>query len=125
MPLPDTLARFNRVATNRVTAPFAGRLPGFAVVHHEGRRSGRAYETPVNMFARGDGYLAPLTYGPGRDWVKNVIAAGGCALEIRGRIVRVGDPRIVHNPGRTDMPAGVRQILGLIGVTDFLHLTRL
>lgn len=124
MPIPDAVARFNRTVTNRVTRPFAGRLPGFAVVHHKGRKSGRSYQTPVNIFPRPDGYVAALTYGPGRDWVKNVIAAGGCELEIRGKIHRLGEPRIVHDPDRGDMPPGVRQILGVLGVTDFLHLTK-
>jgi deazaflavin-dependent oxidoreductase (nitroreductase family) len=125
MPIPDSVARFNRVATNRVARPFAGRLPGFALVRHKGRRSGRAYETPVNIFRRPDGYIAALMYGSDRDWVKNVMAAGGCELEIRGNIVQVGEPEIVHDPDRGDMPSGVRQILGLIGVTDFLHMTKI
>jgi deazaflavin-dependent oxidoreductase (nitroreductase family) len=124
MPIPDAVARFNRIATNRVTKPFAGRLPGFAVVHHTGRKSGRPYQTPVNIFARPGGYIAALTYGPDRDWVKNVMAAGGCELELRGKILQVGAPEIIHDPARGGMPPGVRQILGLLGVTDFLHLTK-
>ena len=63
MPLPSGLARFNARVTNRVTGPFAGRLPGFAVVRHVGRRSGNAYETPVNLFrehaARATGSWSP------------------------------------------------------------------
>ena len=125
MPIPDAVARFNRIATNRVTGPFAGRLPGFAVVHHKGRRSGRAYETPVGVVRWQDGYAVALTYGPDRDWVKNVMAAGGCELEVRGKMVRVGRPEIVHDPDRDDMPPGVRQILRLIGVADFLHMTKI
>jgi deazaflavin-dependent oxidoreductase (nitroreductase family) len=125
MPIPDSVARFNRVVTNRVARPFAGRLPGFALVRHKGRRSGRAYETPVNIFRRPDGYIAALMYGSDRDWVKNVMAAGGCELEIRGKIVQVVGPEIIHDPDRDDMPSGVRQLLGLIGVTDFLHMTRI
>ena len=124
MPIPDAVARFNRIATNRVTGPFAGRLPGFAVVHHKGRRSGRAYETPVGVVRRRDGYAIALTYGPDRDWVKNIMAAGGCELELHGTMVQVGGPEIVHDPDRRDMPAGVRPILRLIGVADFLHLTK-
>ena len=31
-----------------------------------------------------DGYLLALTYGPDSDWVKNVLAAGGCELVTRG-----------------------------------------
>ncbi|MFA1540035.1 nitroreductase family deazaflavin-dependent oxidoreductase [Actinomadura monticuli] len=93
-------------------------------MHHKGRKSGRPYRTPVNVFPRPGGYIAALTYGPDRDWVRNIIAAGGGELEIRGKMIQVGEPKIVHDPGRADMPPGVRQFLGLIGVTDFLHLTK-
>ena len=123
MPFPDAMARFNRRVTNRVARPFARRLPGLALVHHKGRRSGRSYETPVSLFVRRDGYVVALTYGPERDWVKNVIAGGGCALEVGGEIIQTQGPKVVRDPDRADMPPGIRQFLGLIGVTDFLHLT--
>src|SRR5439155_5642221 len=77
MPLPRAVARFNRSVTNVLTRRFAATLPGFAVVEHRGRRSGRPYRTPVNAFRRGDGYLFALTYGPGSDWVRKVLASGG------------------------------------------------
>ena len=122
MPIPAAVARFNRVVTNRITGRFAGHLPGFAIVHHVGRRSGREYTTPVNVFRHGTEYVVALTYGPDRDWVRNVRAAGGCELEISGRRIRVADPRIVHDAERRLMPIGVRQFLGLIDVHDFLTL---
>ena len=56
MPLPRRLAKFNRVVTNRVLGPFARYLPGFAIVSHVGRRSGRTYQVPVSLFRRRDGY---------------------------------------------------------------------
>lgn len=121
MVLPKRLARFNRVVTNRVARPLAGWLPGFGVVIHRGRRSGRQYRTPINIFRTSDGYVAALTYGL-TDWVRNVLAAGGCELEIRGRRVSLTDPRLVHDPTRRDMPPVVRQVVGMIGVADFLHL---
>ncbi|MFI6265316.1 nitroreductase family deazaflavin-dependent oxidoreductase [Micromonospora sp. NPDC051006] len=121
MVLPRRLARFNRVVTNRVTGPLAGWLPGFAVVIHGGRRSGREYRPPINIFRTSDGYVAALTYGV-TDWANNVLAAGGCALEIRGRQVPLTRPRLVHDPTRRDMPPVVRQLVGMIGVTDFLYL---
>ncbi len=123
MPIPMVVARVNRVVTNRITGPFAARLPGFGVVLHEGRRSGRRYRTPVNVFRRPGGHVIALTYGPDADWVKNVLAAGGCTLRSQGRQVPVVDPRIVHDPARRDAPPVVRQILGVLGVTDFLYLT--
>ncbi|WP_231929401.1 nitroreductase family deazaflavin-dependent oxidoreductase [Micromonospora inositola] len=121
MVLPRRLARFNRVVTNRVTGPLAGWLPGFGVIIHRGRRSGREYRTPINIFRTSDGYVAALTYGV-TDWARNVLAAGGCELEIRGRRARLTSPRLVHDPTRRDMPPVVRQVVGMIGATDFIHL---
>ena len=47
---------------------------GLGVVVHRGRRTGRVYQTPVNVFATGDGYVLALTNGPDANWVKNVLA---------------------------------------------------
>jgi deazaflavin-dependent oxidoreductase (nitroreductase family) len=115
MPLPKGLARFNIKVTNRITGPFANRLPGFAVVHHVGRKSGVERTTPVNMFRDGDRYVIPLTYGRDSQWVKNVLAAGELDLATRGRRVRLDDPRVVQD-GR--VPAPVRAILNALDVTD-------
>src|SRR5438552_13414146 len=75
MPLPRAITRFNRSFLNRLLAPAARYLPAFGVIVHRGRKTGRAYRTPVNMFKRPDGYVIALTYGVG-DWVRNVLAAG-------------------------------------------------
>jgi deazaflavin-dependent oxidoreductase (nitroreductase family) len=122
--LPRGLARFNRVATNRVLGKLAGRVPTFAAVRHKGRRSGRVYETPINVFRTSDGYVAALTYGPETDWVKNVLAAGGCELRVGGDWVAMTAPRIVHDEQRTAVPKAVRPILALPGAVDFLYLSR-
>ena len=125
MPLPRALARFNRRVTNPITRRFAGRLPGFAIVVHHGRTTGREYRTPVNAFARpGGGYVLALTYGPDAQWVRNVLAEGGCTLEVRGRRVELGEPRIVGDPARRALPGPVRAILGLLDVDRFLELDR-
>jgi len=122
MPIPKSVARINRLVTNRVTGTFAGTLPGFGVVLHQGRRSGRAYRTPVNVFRQPHGYVVALTYGPDSDWVKNVLAAHGCTMRVRGRRVDLVDPRVVRDTTRRGVPAGVRQILGVLDVADFLYL---
>jgi len=90
---------------------------------HRGRRSGRRYRTPVNVFPADDGYLIALTYGPDTDWVKNVLAAGGCELETRGRTVRLVSPRLYHDETRRGIRPAERQILRAIGVADFMALT--
>jgi len=122
MPLSRSVASFNKRVTNKITRPFAGWLPGFGVVIHVGRRSGREYRTPVNAFRRGDEYVFVLTYGSASDWVKNVEAGGGCAMKTRGRIVRLTAPRRFTDPARSRVPRPVRAILGLIDVDEFLSM---
>jgi len=80
------------------------------------------YQTPVNVFATEDGYVLALTYGPDTDWVKNVLAAGGCELRTRGRVIRLTSPRLFHDEARRDIRPLERQVLHVIGVADFLSL---
>ena len=123
MPLPRAVARINRRVTNRLLTGLATRLPGFGVVIHTGRRSGRQYRTPVNVFRHGDHFTIALMYGINADWVRNVLAEGGCALETRGRTLRLSRPQLFHDESRHAVPAPVRLVLGLVNVSDFLKLT--
>jgi deazaflavin-dependent oxidoreductase (nitroreductase family) len=129
MPLPRVVARFNKRVTNRFLEPIARRSSGFAVVHHVGRRSGREYTTPVNLFRlgdEGDGVavaVVSLTYGPSADWVRNVLAGdasvetgAGCRLVEASTVVG----RDVAWPA---LPAIVRGALRVLRVRDFLQLT--
>jgi deazaflavin-dependent oxidoreductase (nitroreductase family) len=125
MPIPAPVASFNRAVTNHLMRPLAVRSPGFAVLHHVGRRSGRVYDTPVNAFRSGDEIVIALTYGPDTDWLRNVVAADGCAATRQGRRVELVHPhRLSTADGMAAMPAPVRVILRLIGVTEFLALER-
>lgn len=51
--------RFRRVAKriNPVMRHVARRLPGFGIVTYRGRKTGRTYSTPINVFRRGDAYF--------------------------------------------------------------------
>jgi len=120
MPVPRKVRRWNKVGLNRVTRRIAPWTPGFGVVVHRGRRLRQLYQTPVNVFRTEDGGLLALTYGADTDWVKNVLAAGGCELRTRGRTVRLGSPRLYHDESRGDIRSLERQILRIIGVADFL-----
>ena len=122
MPLSRRVARFNKHVTNHVTGPFAGRLPGFAVVTHVGRRSGTAYHTPVNVFRDGNRFVFALTYGPDADWVRNVLAAGRCEIRTRGRTVALVDPAVFTDSARRPVPIPARWILRLVDVDEFLVL---
>ena len=122
MPIPLVVGRWNKAGLNRVTRHVAPWMPGLGLVVHHGRRSGNVYQTPVNVFPTGEGFIIALTYGPDTDWVKNVLAAGGCELRTRGHATRLTSPRLYHDESRRGIRPVERQVLRLIGVADFLSL---
>ncbi len=122
MPIPKVVGRLNKHGLNKVTAPLAPRVPGFGVVVHHGRRSGAEYRTPVNVFRTGTGYVIALTYGRDADWVKNVVAEGGCTLLTCGRSVRCAEPEVYVDRERHHVWPVARTILSGIGVDEFLAL---
>ena len=95
------VAAFNRTILNRITSRFANRLPGFGIVTHVGRKSGRLYRTPVNVFREPDRFLIALTYGRESEWVRNVLSAGGCQLETRRVLYQLSAPTVVQFGGPT------------------------
>ena len=117
------VAAFNLAVTNRVTSRFAVRLPGFGILTHVGRKSGRVYGTPVNVFRAPEGFLIALTYGRESEWVRNVLAAGAGQLETRGVQYQLSSPATVHDPTRRRFPIPVRIVLRLIGANDFMRLS--
>ena len=123
MPLSRQVARFNKRFTNRLARVVAARAPGFAIIIHTGRKSGATYETPINAFRTPHGYRIALTYGPEVDWVRNVLAAGSCALLVRGRRIPCHSPRLGTDPANRWAPWLVRQILRRVGVTRSLDLS--
>ena len=53
MKLSRSVARFNKVVTNRLQGVYALACASLAVILHRRRRSGRAYRTPVLAFRQG------------------------------------------------------------------------
>jgi deazaflavin-dependent oxidoreductase (nitroreductase family) len=116
---------FRHVATrylNPFTRLFAGWLPGFGILTHEGRTTGRTYRTPINVFERGGDYVFFLTYGSDVQWVKNVLASGRCSLRTRGRDVTLVDPELSTDAELRIAPPAVRSIGRLIGATQFVRM---
>jgi deazaflavin-dependent oxidoreductase (nitroreductase family) len=103
--------------------PIRRTTAGFGIVTHVGRKSGKVYRTPVNVFRTPEGFLTALTYGRESEWARNVIAAGGCKLETRGTPYNLSAPTIVSDPTRRRFPLLVRMVLRLIGATDFMQLS--
>ena len=123
MPAPRWVARANKVGLNRLTKFIAPWAPGWAIVIHRGRKSGRTLRTPLWAFRRKDGYVIALTYGSGADWVRNVLAEGGCELESRRHHYELGSPRLYRDDTASDMPAFIRLMLRrVIKAPEFLSL---
>ncbi|NDK91498.1 nitroreductase family deazaflavin-dependent oxidoreductase [Gordonia desulfuricans] len=107
MKLPAALARSNRYVANRVQGLWAPYLAPWAVVEHTGRRSGTPYHCPVLAWTDDDRLGIVLAYGRDTDWVRNVLAAGGCGITRRGRHQRLVRPRIIPADS-PDLPFGAR-----------------
>lgn len=97
-------------------------MPGFAILTHVGRTSGKTYRTPINVFRRGDHYLFALTYGSDVHWVKNIMAAGDCWMRSRGRDVRLVEPELILDPELRTMPLLLRILGKLNRVSEFLWM---
>ena len=84
----------------RTMRPFALRSAGkegsgTAVIRHVGRRTGRAYQTPVVAAAHDDAYLIALPYGERTDWLRNVLANGSATLVSGGQEYQVDNPELI------------------------------
>jgi deazaflavin-dependent oxidoreductase (nitroreductase family) len=118
------LAKINIVFTNRITSLFAGWFPGFGILTHVGRKSGKVYRTPVNVFPASNGFIIALTYSSRSEWVKNVLAAGGCGLQTRGSRYQLSAPNVGRDPTRGRFPIPVRVVLRLVGADEYMELSK-
>lgn len=129
MRLPQWLARFNRHVTNPIQRLWAGWLPTFAILEHVGRRSGKRYRTPLNVFnADTDGQPGVailLTYGPDRDWLKNITAAGSGRMRRYGKTFEVTDPtRLTKAEAAPHVTKGWRPIFARLPFDEAVLLTK-
>ena len=99
MQLPQWLARFNRHVTNPIQRLWAGWAPTMGILEHVGRKSGKRYRTPLTVFSTDvdgqAGVAILLTYGPDRDWLKNITAAGGGRMKRYGKTFELRDPQVM------------------------------
>lgn len=115
-------ARFNRKFANHIVGRVMPLFPGFGVVCHRGRTSGRPYRTPVKVFRSGQSYLFSLPYGTEADWVRNVRAAGNCDLEIGRQRVRLTMPQVHVDPAPPEIPMVFRFVRRRLHTTALLTM---
>jgi len=125
-PVVNTLRRMNRSVTNPRVMRTAGTSgTQTSVIEHVGRKSGKTYETPVDIIETTTRLLIALPYGVRTDWIRNVMDAGSAAVVTRGERIPVDRPAIVATadvealiPGRT------MRTLKLFGVNQCLSLEK-
>jgi hypothetical protein len=125
-PLLNAVRQFNRVVTNRLVRPLAGKPGAYAsIIRHQGRTSGRWYETPIVPFPTDDGFVVTLPYGRGADWVENVLARGSAVLLHEGRTVTIDRPEVATVAQLRDLfPASEQRTHRRFRIEHGLHLHR-
>jgi deazaflavin-dependent oxidoreductase (nitroreductase family) len=125
-PVLNTVRRINHTVTNpRVmrTAGTAGTQT--SVIQHVGRKSGRAYETPVDVVATPSGFVIALPYGTHADWLLNVLRAGSATVVTNGERVDVESPTVVATADVADLiPNRLMRTLRMFGVNECVRLDR-
>jgi deazaflavin-dependent oxidoreductase (nitroreductase family) len=86
-------------ATAPLAKALAGRrgVPLWALIRHQGRRSGTGYETPIAIVPTRDSSIVMigLPWGRNTNWARNVVASAGASLRWKGRDLVLTHPRIV------------------------------
>jgi deazaflavin-dependent oxidoreductase (nitroreductase family) len=98
-------------------------LPLYGVLQHRGRRSGKAFRTPIVVRPTLDGFIVPMPWGERTDWYRNVRAAGECVIRWKGRDYPVV-PCEVIDAGGAQQPFGAfeRAVMSRLAIQHCLHL---
>jgi hypothetical protein len=123
-PTPPTTAK----ASAPIARALAGRrfFPLWAVVHHRGRKTGRALSVPVAVRVTADAFVIALPWGPRTNWAQNVLAAGECVLTWKGVDHRLARPELITTADARPYfgPATWAVVRRLLRAESFLRLHR-
>ena len=118
--------RFHHTVGNPLQMRSAG-TPGAhaSVIRHQGRTTGRTYETPVWAAPTEDGFVIGIVYGARSDWLKNVLASGAAAIVHEGETYPVDRPEIVPmESARPYFPATTQRLQRPVRVDRCLRVRR-
>jgi deazaflavin-dependent oxidoreductase (nitroreductase family) len=97
-------------------------MPLYGVIHHRGRRSGKAFTTPVVVRPTPDGFVVPMPWGESTDWFRNVRAAGGCLIRWKGRDYALVQPEVIDSSAAKEAFGAQSAALARFGITRCLQL---
>jgi hypothetical protein len=78
----------------------------------------------VNVFRASNDFIIALTYSSRSEWVKNVLAAGGCELKTRRKKYHLSAPRVVRDPTRKRLSFPVRLVVRTVGANEYMELSK-
>jgi len=76
-----------------------------------------------DVFRVPNGFIIALTYSSQSEWVKNVLAAGGCELRSRGKNYQLSAPNVVRDHTRRRFPFPVWIVLRIVGADEYMELS--
>jgi len=118
------LRHFTKHVLNPAMRLAAGRRHWYAAaLHHVGRRSGRAYTTPVVAEPVPGGFVIPLPYGADVDWLRNIRAAGRETIRVGGCEYTVGEPTVLSaSEALPQVREKRRRVWRRLGIGSYLRL---
>jgi deazaflavin-dependent oxidoreductase (nitroreductase family) len=125
-PVVNAVRRMNRSVTNpRVMRTAGTEGTQTSVIEHVGRKSGKTYETPVDIIETTTRMLIALPYGARTDWLRNVLDAGSATVVHRGERIPLERPAVVATADVAELiPARTLRTLRLFGVSQCLSLQK-
>lgn len=84
-------------------------------LEHVGRTSGVRRLTPVHPEPTQGGFRIVAPLGRDSQWVRNVVAAGHCRLQLHQMVYELDEPVVLDAAEAEDLPAAVRRAMTRLG----------
>lgn len=119
-------ALVNRVINPRLerTGAVGGRRSELGTIEHLGRVTGTRRLTPVHPEPIPGGFRILVPLGEASEWAHNVMAAGGCRLQLHEAVYELGDPQLVEPRRIVGIPGAARLLFSQLGFRYLLLETK-
>jgi len=114
--------RIGSAFVNRAVNPWllerglaGGRHSEIGPLEHIGRKTGQRRLTPVHPEPTATGFRFVVPLGDQSEWARNVLAAGGCRIQLHDQVYQLVEPRLVSPSVLTDLPWALRSAMAALG----------
>jgi deazaflavin-dependent oxidoreductase (nitroreductase family) len=121
--LPNIVRYFSTLFKKPMITSIESGKSDCSIIYHTGRKSGHAYRTPVEAIFLGDEVLIALVYGRKTDWLKNILAQGGCSIYYKLQMYEATTPVILPaDSARKLLPPESHWAQSSHSPREYLHL---